>query len=137
LNIAEAWPTPAVVVLVNGYTRRNYMSNRVWLTKLELSRPYSLGWVFDEVLGEVSLDTTDHIMTVALATLTDDTKGVVFHDGCSADASQKTLLHAALKFEDCNFWRGDFDFDGNFAECNPGGENAVRSSVKNVKSMRG
>ena len=56
-------------------------------TKLKLSRPNSLRRVGDEVLCEVSLNTADHVMVGGIAFLTDDTKGVVLHDGCAADSS--------------------------------------------------
>jgi len=73
-------------------------------TELELSCPYSLWWIGDEVLGEVSLNTTDHVVMGSIAALADDTKSVVLHDGRTADSSQKTLLHAALELEDRDFW---------------------------------
>jgi hypothetical protein len=73
-------------------------------TELELTGPYCLGWVGDEVLGEVALDTADHVVVRCLAALADDAEGVVLHDGGAADAAEKTLLHAALEAEDCDFW---------------------------------
>jgi hypothetical protein len=127
LNIAEAWPTPAVDVLVDEHAKRKYVSSSVRLTELEFSCPNSLWGVLNEILGKVSLNTADHVVTVGLATFTDDTEGVVLHDRGPTDASQKTLLHAALEFEDCDLGRGDLDFDGDFTECNPGSEDAVWS----------
>ena len=58
-----------------------------WLTELEFSGPYSLWWVLNEVLGEVSLNTADHVVTVGFAALADNAESVVLHDGGAADAS--------------------------------------------------
>jgi predicted short-subunit dehydrogenase-like oxidoreductase (DUF2520 family) len=56
-------------------------------TELEFTSPYCLGWVGDEVLGEVALDTADHVVVRCLAALAYDAEGVVLHDGCAADAA--------------------------------------------------
>jgi hypothetical protein len=93
-------------------------------TKLELTCPYCLGWVSDEAFGEVALHTADHVVVCRLATLADDAEGVVLHDRCATDAAQKTLLHAALEAEDCDFGRWDLNFDWHFAESDPGDEDA-------------
>jgi hypothetical protein len=37
-----------------------------------------------------------------LATLADDTKGVVLHDGSPADSAQEALLHAPVESQDGN-----------------------------------
>jgi hypothetical protein len=50
---------------------------------------------------------------------------VVLHDGGSADAAKKALLHAALELEDGNFGRGYLDFYGDFTQSDPRNENAV------------
>jgi hypothetical protein len=60
----------------------------------------------------------------ALSALADDTKSVVLHDAGAADATEKALLHPALKAQDRNFRRGNFDGDGDFAEGDPGDEDA-------------
>jgi len=56
-------------------------------TELELSCPYGLWWIGDKVLGEVSLNTTNHVMMGSIASLADDAEGVVLHDGRTTDSS--------------------------------------------------
>lgn len=56
-------------------------------TELELSCPYSLWWVGDEVFGEVSLNATNHIMMSSIASFADDAESVVLHDGRATDSS--------------------------------------------------
>ena len=56
-------------------------------TELKLACPYSLWWVGDEVLGEVSLNTTNHVVMSSIASLADDAESVVLHDGRAANSS--------------------------------------------------
>ena len=94
------------------------------LTELELTCPDGLGRVGDEILGEVALHTANHIVMCRLATLADDAEGVVLHDGCAADAAQKTLLHAAFEAKHCDFGRWNLNFYWHFPEGHPGDEDA-------------
>lgn len=75
LNIADAWPTPAL--------RRQFLRvfyGRLKLTKLELSRPHELRRVLDQALGKVALHATYHVMIRRLRSLANDSKRMVFHD---------------------------------------------------------
>ena len=104
LNMADAWPTPAdfnIVCQLNAACR--YWDGE--RTELELSGPHRPGRIGHEVLGEVALDTADHVVTAGLAALADDTEGVVLHNGRAADTAEKPLLHSALELEDGNLWR--------------------------------
>jgi hypothetical protein len=65
-------------------------------------------------------------MMFGLSAFTNDTEGMVLHDGSTADASQQTLLHSTVEAENCNFGRGDLDFDGDLAKGNPWNENTER-----------
>ena len=56
-------------------------------TELELSCPYGLWWIGDKVLGEVSLNTTNHVVMSSIAPLADDAESVVLHDGRAANSS--------------------------------------------------
>lgn len=99
LNIAEACPTPATTVSL-----QKIKGNVSEHTKLEFSGPHRLGWVVDKGLSKVALDATDHVMVRRLSTLAYDSKGVIFHDGCSADSPEKALLHSAVEAENSNRW---------------------------------
>jgi hypothetical protein len=101
---------------VGGWGRR---------TKFEFARPYGLGWVGDKVLGEVALDATDHVVVCGFAAGAYDAESVVLHDGCAADATQETLLHAALELDDGHLGRGNLNLDGDFAEGHPWDKNTV------------
>jgi hypothetical protein len=59
-----------------------------------------------------------------LATCAYDAEGVVFHDGRAADATEETLLHATLEAEDGDFRGGDFNLNSDFAEGDPGSQDA-------------
>jgi len=65
-------------------------------------------------------------MAIRLTALRDDTKSMVLHDGGAADAAQQALLHAALELNHRNLGARDFDFDGDFAERNPGNQDASK-----------
>jgi hypothetical protein len=93
-------------------------------TEFELASPHGFGRVHNEVLGEVALDAADHVVVWGLATCAYDAECVVFHDRSAADAAEETLLHAALEAEDGDFWRGDFNFDGDFAKGDPWDQDA-------------
>lgn len=71
-------------------------------TEFQLPCPHGFGRVGNEASSEVTLHTANHVVAAGLAAFADDAKSMVFHDGCAADAAEKTLLHAALELEDCN-----------------------------------
>jgi hypothetical protein len=82
LNIAEAWPTPAVrgFPLAFAWEERKERGR----TEFQLAGPHCFRGVQNEVLGEVALHAADHVVGAGLAALADDAEGVVFHDGCAA-----------------------------------------------------
>jgi hypothetical protein len=114
------------------------------LTKLELARPHGFWGIGDQASGEVALHAADEVVVGGVAALADGAKGMVFHDGGSADASQQALLHAALELEHSHFWRGlscqrkkwqkeeeayDFHLDRDLAKGDPWDEDAGSVSL--------
>jgi len=85
LNMAEAWPTPAS--LYQPLQEKGTGQGTLVLTELEFSSPDRLGWVVDETLGEVSLNTADHVVFSRLASYADDAEGVVLPNRRPTDAS--------------------------------------------------
>jgi hypothetical protein len=57
-----------------------------------------------------------------ISALTDYPKGVVLHDGSTADSSQETLLHPTIETENRDFRRWNFNHHRDFSEGNPRNE---------------
>lgn len=88
-------------------------------TELQFSCPDLCRRVRNKALGEIALDTANHVMIRRMASFADDTESVVFHQGGTADASKKPLLHSPVEPEDGDLGRGDLYFDGDLSDCNP------------------
>ena len=102
LNMAEAWPTPAVTISAPAGLQVEQSEKH---TKLELPSPHRLGRIVNHLLCKVSLHSADHVVSVRTDPLANDAKSMILHNRGTADSPQQTLLHAPSELQDRNLGR--------------------------------
>lgn len=88
--------------------------------ELHLAGPDVGRLVGHHLASPVSLDANDHIVSVALDALRDDSEAMVFTNWRASNTAKKTLLNATLELDDCRAVAVGGNFNWDLADGHPG-----------------